>query len=107
MIILRSEAMDFRNRMYRLVRSKLEAAGEGKEAARKIAFEAQLISDPTDRNYQAGGQAGFTDPVDIVDDVCKKMEMKCDSSYKYYRIDGKCNNLRNPMLGSMSSPFKR
>ncbi len=101
--------MAFRNKMVKLVRSKLEAAGEGKESAAKIAREATLVKLNRDKVYKAGGQSGFTNPVVMVDDMCKGMEMKCDASYKYYRIDGKCNNILKgkEMVGSMSSPFRR
>lgn len=31
----------------------------------------------------------------------------CDENSKYRQVDGSCNNLKNPLLGKSSTPFKR
>lgn len=38
---------------------------------------------------------------------CPFTKVNCDSNYKYRSVDGKCNNLDNPLRGAANTPYKR
>ena len=93
---------------------RLKYACEDKKAASILASSAvSRVVAAVNRGkevFKAGGQASFTENVAMDDDMCdKKMKETCDMTYKYYRIDGKCNNIveGKEKLGSMSSLFRR
>ncbi len=42
-----------------------------------------------------------------VGDMCNPVEPTCDESTRFRSLDGTCNNLEKPLLGSRNRPFAR
>merc|ERR1712223_2133780 len=100
-----SKEMARRNSLYRKIANTLEEEGLTVEHASNLAREAV-------RQGRKGGRpAGHNDknskPITLTDDACVGVEVECDSNSKFRTIDGKCNNLKNPYWGAMSTAFLR
>ena len=56
---------------------------------------------------QAGfGLQEFSIRGTIIDDKCPRGG-ECDPGQRYRSYDGSCNNLQNPLFGSVNTPYKR
>lgn len=90
------------NRIWRNLREKhgIENEDEAKSLAKKsIAENRRFVS--------AGGQKGKTKQVQLIDDQCLGIIPNCDIRTPFRTINGQCNNLGQPFLGAMSTPFLR
>ncbi|RNA39528.1 Peroxidasin, partial [Brachionus plicatilis] len=45
--------------------------------------------------------------VQVESKFCPFTKVDCDLNYKYRSVDGKCNNLDNPLRGAANTPYKR
>ena len=115
----RSRSMTLWNIAFELLRDKFIKAGETKTTASDLASKhaqetiVPVINRSEKMMKKPAGQATNTEEVKMPPEtvMCadKKKPVQCDAVYKYYRFDGKCNNLKpgNALLGFMCSPFRR
>ena len=94
-----------RNSMYRKIANNLEEEGLTAQHASNLAREAVRMRRPGGR--PAGHNENNSKPITLTDDACVGADVECDIDSKFRTIDGKCNNLKNPYWGAMSTAFLR
>ena len=94
-----------RNSIYRKIANNLEEEGLTAQHASNLAREAVRMRRPGGR--PAGHNENNSKPITLTDDACVGADVECDINSKFRTIDGKCNNLKNPYWGAMSTAFLR
>ena len=83
---------------------RLAKKGESTESAKKISDMSIFALNFMSQNL---AQTNVLTPVTVSSQYCPFKTITCDANNRYQSFDGTCNNLRNPLLGSVNTPYKR
>jgi hypothetical protein len=83
---------------------RLTKRGESTESGKKINDMSTFALNFMSKNR---AQTNVLTPVTVSSQYCPFKTISCNSTTRYQSFDGTCNNLKNPLLGSVNTPYKR